>query len=106
MKKIKYSYSDKKKYEEYQYKGLIGWLMKYDHQMLEKNLPKKKYSKVLEIGPGFHTHIDYVSHDYDNYYIIEKEKDKLIFHKNIYGMYMNLRQQSPNQQKGKYLLIQ
>ena len=83
MKKIKYSYSDKKKYEEYQYKGLIGWLMKYDHQMLEKNLPKKKYSKVLEIGPGFHTHIDYVSHDYDNYYIIEKEKDKLIFHKKI-----------------------
>lgn len=57
--------------------------MKYDHKMLESNLPKKKYSKVLEIGPGFHSHINYLNHDYDNYYIIEKEKDKLLFHKKI-----------------------
>ena len=82
-KKIIYSYSNKKKYEDYQYKGLIGSLMKYDHKMLESNLPKKKYSKVLEIGPGFHSHINYLNHDYDNYYIIEKEKDKLLFHKKI-----------------------
>ena len=57
--------------------------MKYDHKMLESNLPKKKYSKVLEIGPGFHSHINYLNHDYDNYYIIEKEKNKLLFHKKI-----------------------
>jgi len=80
-KKIIYSYSNIKKYEDYQYKGLIGSLMKYDHKMLENNLPKKKYSKVLEIGPGFHSHINYLNHDYDVYYIIEKEKDKLLFHK-------------------------
>ena len=36
---------------------------------------------VLEIGPGFHSHIDYVKHDYKNYYILEQEKDKLNFHK-------------------------
>ena len=54
--------------------------MKYDHRNLEETLPKK-YSNVLEIGPGFHSHIDYVKHDYKNYYILEQEKDKLNFHK-------------------------
>ena len=82
-KKLNYSYSSLKKYEDYQYKGLIGMLMKYDHRMLEKNLPKKKYTNVLEIGPGFHSHIQYIKHDFDNYYILEKEKDKLSFHKKI-----------------------
>jgi len=82
-KKINYSYSDIKKYENYQYKGLIGWLMKYDHNQLEKNLPKKKYSKVLEIGPGFHSHLEYLRHDYDQYYILEKEKSKINFYKKI-----------------------
>ena len=79
--KIKFSYSSFKKYEDYQYKGLIGSLMKYDHRNLEETLPKKKYSNILEIGPGFHSHIDYVKHDYKNYYILEQEKDKLNFHK-------------------------
>ena len=55
-KKIKYSYSDKNKYDDYQYKGLIRSLMKYDHRMLESTLPNKKYPKVLETGPGFHSH--------------------------------------------------
>ncbi len=82
-KKLNYSYSNLKKYEDYQYKGLIGMLMKYDHRMLERNLPQKKYTNVLEIGPGFHSHIQYIKHDYDNYYILEKEKDKLSFHKKI-----------------------
>ena len=39
--KIKFSYSSFKKYEDYQYKGLIGSLMKYDHRNLEETLPKK-----------------------------------------------------------------
>lgn len=80
-KKIKYSYSSLKKYEDYQYKGLIGSLMKYDHRALEDNLPGKKYSKVLEIGPGFHPHLEYIKHDYNEYHILEKENDKLKFHK-------------------------
>ena len=80
-KKIKFSYSNLSKYENYQYKGLIGWLMKYDHRLLEQDLPKNNFSKTLEIGPGFHSHIDYIKHDYDKYYILEKEKDKISFHK-------------------------
>ena len=80
-KKIKFSYSNLSKYENYQYKGLIGWLMKYDHSELEQDLPKNNFSKTLEIGPGFHSHIDYIKHDYDKYYILEKEKDKISFHK-------------------------
>ena len=55
--------------------------MKYDHRNLEETLPKKKYSNILEIGPGFHSHIDYIKHDYKNYYILEQEKDKLNFYK-------------------------
>ena len=43
----------------------------------------KKYTNVLEIGLGFHSHIQYIKHDFDNYYILEKEKDKLSFHKKI-----------------------
>ena len=82
-KKIKYSYSDKNKYDDYQYKGLIGSLMKYDHRMLESTLPNKKYSKVLEIGPGFHSHFDYLKHDFDQFFILEKEKNKIQFHKKI-----------------------
>jgi len=82
-KKTKYSYSDKNKYVDYQYKGLIGSLMKYDHRMLEATLPNRKYSKVLEIGPGFHSHLDYLKHDFDQFFILEKEKNKIKFHKKI-----------------------
>jgi len=98
MKKIKHSYSDKKKYEEYQYKGLIGWLMKYDHKMLEKNLPKKNYSKVLEIGPGFHSHQNYIKHNFDEYCILEKEKNKLFFHKKIKNKKIRLFKYKKNNQ--------
>ena len=28
------------------------------------------YSKILEIGPGTNSHIDYIEHTYDNYFIM------------------------------------
>ena len=41
------SYSDWEMYSDYQYKGIIGKLMKLDHEKLEEDLPKKNYSKIL-----------------------------------------------------------
>ena len=73
------SYSDWEMYSDYQYKGIIGKLMKLDHEKLEEDLPKKNYSKILEIGPGPHPHLQYIKHDFDKYYILEKE-EKIIKH--------------------------
>ena len=78
-KNLSMSYSDWKMYSDYQYKGIIGKLMKYDHEQLEENLPKKKYNKILEIGPGPHPHLQYIKHDFNTYYILEKE-EKIIKH--------------------------
>ena len=74
-KNLSMSYSDWKMYSDYQYKGIIGQLMKYDHGQLEEDLPNKKYNKILEIGPGPHPHIQYIKHDFDKYYILEKEEE-------------------------------
>ena len=82
-KKLKKSYSNWKNYSDYQYKGIIGWLMKLDHKKLEESLPKKKYSKVLEIGPGPHPHLTYIKHDFDKYFILEKEKSLIKHYKKI-----------------------
>ena len=43
-----------------------------------KKLAKKIY-KCIRNRAGFHSHIQYIKHDFDNYYILEKEKDKLSF---------------------------
>ena len=82
-KKLNMSYSDWEMYSDYQYKGIIGRLMKHDHEKLEKDLPKKKYNKVLEIGPGPHPHFQYIKHDYEKYYILEKEKNLIKHFKKI-----------------------
>ena len=52
-------------------KSLIGLLMKFCHIKLESNLPERNYDKILEIGPGPHPHIKYISHSYKKYYILE-----------------------------------
>ena len=59
------------KYNTHLYTGLLGYAMRYSHRKLEKFNGKKKYSKVLEIGAGSAPHIDYLKHDYDEYFIAE-----------------------------------
>ena len=59
-------------YSKYQYGGLVGSLMKFCHTKLESNLPKGNYNKVLEIGPGPHPHVKYISHNFQKYYILER----------------------------------
>ena len=77
--KIAMSYENWSVYSDYQYSGLIGWLMKFCHKELENNLPEGDYNKILEIGPGPHPHIDYLNHSYKKYYILEKTK-KIVKH--------------------------
>ena len=56
------------KYNTHLYAGFLGYAMRYSHRQLEKFNRKKKYSKVLEIGAGSAPHVDYLKHEYDEYF--------------------------------------
>ena len=65
------------------YKGLNGFLMRYCHRKLECFKRREKYSKVLEIGAGNIPHLDYLKHDYDEYFIAETSTYALEFCKEM-----------------------
>tara|TARA_B100001123_G_C15155861_1_gene965460 strand:- start:397 stop:1062 length:666 start_codon:yes stop_codon:yes gene_type:complete len=65
------------KYNTHLYTGLLGFTMRYCHRQLEKFDRRKKYSKVLEIGAGSAPHIDYLKHEYDEYFIAETSNSAL-----------------------------
>ena len=71
------------KYNTHLYTGLLGYAMRYSHRKLEKFIGKKKYSKVLEIGAGSAPHIDYLKHDYDEYFIAETSSYAIEFYKEM-----------------------
>ena len=71
------------KYNTHLYTGLLGYAMRYSHRQLEKFVGKKKYSKVLEIGAGSAPHIDYLKHDYDEYFVAETSNHALEFYKGM-----------------------
>ena len=66
-------------YNQHMYNGLIGYFMKLSHKRMEKN--KLKKSKILEIGPGTHPHIDYLLHEFDEYYVAEKIEELSDFYR-------------------------
>ena len=70
-------------YSNHIYKGLNGFLMRYCHRKLECFKKKEKYSKVLEIGAGNIPHLDYLKHDYDEYFIAETSTYALEFYKEM-----------------------
>lgn len=65
--------------------GLTGYFLKKSHEWSEKKFDKTmKFNKVLEVGAGSGVHIDYVKHQYDEYYMtdlhdsfINQSKDKV-----------------------------
>ena len=59
------------RYNTHLYTGLYGYVMRYCHRQLENFKRKKKYPKVLEIGAGNAPHLDYLKHEYDEYFIAE-----------------------------------
>ena len=71
------------KYNDHLYAGLLGFAMRYCHRQLEKFNRKKKYSKVLEIGAGSAPHLDYLKHDYDEYFVAETLSNALEFYKEM-----------------------
>ena len=58
------------KYLKEFYSGFSGFLFKLSHQNLEKNLNKNTYSKILEIGAGPHPQINYIKHNFNDYYVL------------------------------------
>ena len=71
------------KYNDHLYTGLLGFAMRYCHRQLENFNRKKKYSKVLEIGAGSAPHLDYLKHDYDEYFIAETSSNALEYYKEM-----------------------
>jgi len=71
------------KYNTHMYTGILGFVMRYCHRQLENFNREKKYSKVLEIGAGNAPHIDYLKHDYDEYFIAETSSYAIEFYKEM-----------------------
>ena len=71
------------KYNTHLYTGLLGYAMRYSHRQLEKFNGKKKYSKVLEIGAGSAPHIDYLKHEYEEYFVAETSSHALELYKGM-----------------------
>ena len=69
------------KYNTHLYTGLLGFVMRYCHRQLENFDRKKKYSKILEIGAGSAPHINYLKHDFDEYFVAEISSNALEFYK-------------------------
>ena len=71
------------KYTTHLYTGLYGFAMRYCHRQLENFNREKKYTKVLEIGAGNAPHLNYLKHDYDEYFIVETSSYALEFYKEM-----------------------
>ena len=66
---VKYTEQD---YHKNYYSGLSGKLMRQNHIILEK-FNFGSTDKILEIGGGFHPHIDFVKNDFKEYHCIDIE---------------------------------
>ena len=69
-------------YTTHMYKGVNGLIMKYCHRKLECFKGKEKYDSVLEIGPGPASHINFIKHKFDKFYILETSKDSIKIYEN------------------------
>ena len=67
--KAKYTEED---YHKNYYSGVSGKLMRQNHIILEQFDFEAK-DKILEIGGGFHPHVDFVKHDFREYHCIDLE---------------------------------
>ncbi len=64
-------YYEKNNYQE----GLVGYFLKKSHFWAEKPFnSEKRFSKVLELGAGTGIHLNYVQHQFDEYWITDLNK--------------------------------
>lgn len=69
-------------YHKNYYSGLSGKLMRQNHVILEKfNFGYTE--KILEIGGGFHPHINFVKSDFKEYYCLKSLLTKYKKYKEI-----------------------
>ncbi len=78
MFKKKYSYLNKD-YNTHLYSGLIGKLMKINHNLMEKNNNLfDENTKILEIGAGTYPHINHIKHKFKSYDIIDIDEGNML----------------------------
>ena len=70
-----------KNYNSHLYTGLLGYLFKKNHSLMEKNLNQfaNKKNIILEIGGGTHPHINYVKHSFNEYYSVDIDENNELF---------------------------
>jgi ubiquinone/menaquinone biosynthesis C-methylase UbiE len=73
-------------YSQTHYKGFTGIYTRGYHKLLERQLPKKVDSVVIEVGGGSGEHLDFLQKAFDRYIIIDPFPNKLIINK-IAGEY-------------------
>ena len=69
-------------YNTHIYKGINGVAMRYCHRKLECFKGKKEYYNVLEIGSGIVSHIDYIKHKFNKFYIVDTSEAAIKYYEN------------------------
>lgn len=63
-----------KNYSKFMYSGVMGFLMKRSHELMEKNstfFKNKQNIKILEIGAGKNPHINFLKHEFSTYDVLD-----------------------------------
>lgn len=61
-----------KHYTDVQYKGTGGRATNFYHRLMELDSKGKTYLEVLEVGAGSGEHLNFVTHDFRNYYLTDR----------------------------------
>ena len=69
-------------YNSHIYEGINGIAMRYCHRKLEYFKGKEKYDNILEIGSGTASHINYIKHQFDKYYIADTSETAIKHYEN------------------------
>ena len=63
-----------KNYSKFMYSGVMGFVMKRSHELMEKNstfFKNKQNIKILEIGAGKNPHINFLKHEFSTYDVLD-----------------------------------
>ena len=76
-------------YNKHLYSGILGFFFKKNHELMEINIDQLKNKndiQILEIGGGTAPHINFLKHNYKNYYSIDIDENNELdnFYKNNY----------------------
>ena len=103
---------NKNNYNEILYKGIAGYIFRYQHKILSpKYLLNKK--KILEVGPSFEPHIKFIKLNFDEYHCLEiNDKNNIQnFYKNnfpdiIFKIYDGLKVNYPDETFDRIIISQ